>query len=238
MLHARGFFGFFLMRCVCLPHSIAHEFIYIHCTQPARADQGIVPTPTGRGPSGLGSAKRDFMTNVQQLHTTYSRLVECLGGALERLLWPHLWLSGSSSLEQKPKNFFRHVPTIRPLQRIDFFENAAKIILAEDHLSPSIAAGLFPDLLQRFVPYPLESLDRARAFERSIEQSWHTLVSEERNPFAENFRDLWSSTGKAPMLLLNTTAVGTGKHLHLSAMARRRLQHFLELWRRQDIQLR
>jgi hypothetical protein len=133
------------------------------------------------------------------------------GGSLGAALVAALVATKEQQLGAKAAKFFSSCADNLPPKKDRFFENEAKKILAEDHLSPSIAAGLFPDFLQRFVPYPVESLDRARAFERSVEQSWHKFVSEEKNPFAENFRDLWSPTGKAPMLLLNTTVVGSGK---------------------------
>ena len=39
----------------------------------------------------------------------------------------------------------------------------AQSILAEDHLSPTIAYMVLPDLLQRFLPMPIKALDRAQA---------------------------------------------------------------------------
>ena len=85
------------------------------------------------------------------------------------------------------------------------YEQVAKELLKVDHLSPVIATGLFPDLLQRILPFPVAVFDRARALEYSLEQSWAEKLGPGRNPFAANFRDLWDSGGRAPMLLLNTT---------------------------------
>ena len=44
--------------------------------------------------------------------------------------------------------------------------------LAQDFLSPAVAYLLFPDALQRFVPFPVRSFDRARALEAAWERSW------------------------------------------------------------------
>jgi hypothetical protein len=89
-------------------------------------------------------------------------------------------------------------------------ETKAKKLLAVDHLSPSIGAALFPDFLQRFLPFPVGILDRARALERSLEQSWNKVVPSKTNPFSENFREHWSPKSVSPMLLINTTASGLG----------------------------
>ncbi len=56
--------------------------------------------------------------------------------------------------------------------------NRVKQFLAEDFLSPLGASALFPDVLQRFIPYPaIGAFDRARAFEASLEETWPTELS-------------------------------------------------------------
>jgi hypothetical protein len=100
-----------------------------------------------------------------------------------------------------------------------FFESSAKRLVATDHLAPSIGAGLFPDFLQRFLPVRIEAFDRARALERSIEQSWSKLFPQSDNPFTKNFRDSWSSSKNVPMLLLNTTIVQSGRQAVVAPVA-------------------
>jgi len=40
-------------------------------------------------------------------------------------------------------------------------QNSADTILKDDYLSPLLSAGLYPDLLQRFLPFPIDRWDRA-----------------------------------------------------------------------------
>ena len=47
------------------------------------------------------------------------------------------------------------------------FKEKANLILGQDFLSPTLAAMLYPDLFQRFIPYPIAYFDRARSLEMS-----------------------------------------------------------------------
>jgi hypothetical protein len=99
-------------------------------------------------------------------------------------------------------------------------EARATKFLESDFLAPVIAAGLFPDFVQRFIPYPIEQFDRARALEASFELAWTHAAPEfgSENPFAESYiNHYW---GKPPVpgqpmrptiaLILNTTEVEYG----------------------------
>jgi hypothetical protein len=95
------------------------------------------------------------------------------------------------------------------------FEKRAQAMLAKDFLSPIVASTLFPDFLQRFLPYPFEPLSRAKALDATMEDAWAT-VSEGNpthsleNPFSQPFLDHWTPAGPAPALVLNTTHVNFG----------------------------
>jgi hypothetical protein len=95
-------------------------------------------------------------------------------------------------------------------------ERAALAILKDDHLAPVVAAGLFPDFLQRFIPYSIPQFDRARALEKSLERSWDQTFPNSHNPFKADFRAHWLPGGNAPMLFLNTTSVETGEQVAIS----------------------
>jgi hypothetical protein len=131
-------------------------------------------------------------------------------GSLGAAIVAALIESKQVELGGKAARFFSSCSEKAPPETERYFENAAKKLLAEDYLSPSIGAGLFPDFLQRFLPIRIDVFDRARALERSIEQSWHKFFPSRINPFARNFREHWSPSGGVPMLLLNTTEVSTG----------------------------
>jgi hypothetical protein len=111
------------------------------------------------------------------------------------------------------------------------FEQQAHRILAQDFLSPTVSAALFPDLVLQLapacitdrgpIPLCLRGFDRARALERGFEQAWPDPKSEQQgnkrpNPLAESFYALWSPAAATPALLLNTTDVATGGRLLIS----------------------
>ena len=93
----------------------------------------------------------------------------------------------------------------------------AEAMLAQDHLSPVTAFMLYPDLLQRFLPFPVAAFDRARALEMSWEKSGHDVLGVEA--FSEPFGTLWSGRYHSmPALLLNSTRVETGQRAIVSSL--------------------
>lgn len=96
-------------------------------------------------------------------------------------------------------------------------------MLRQDYLSPTLAAMLFPDLLQRLWPFPVAAADRAKALEKGWEHGWALTISGEQsaNRFAAPFRALWTPEAKEtptagarlPALFLNGTRVESGKRL-------------------------
>lgn len=97
-------------------------------------------------------------------------------------------------------------------------EASVKTILAKDYLAPLMASALFPDMMQRLIPYPVGIFDRARAFEASLERSFEvsdiaTRDLKARNPLSLPFLNHWSPEKAAPMLVLNTTMVETGEQI-------------------------
>jgi hypothetical protein len=92
----------------------------------------------------------------------------------------------------------------------------AQMILGADFLAPAIAATLYPDLVQRFWPFPIPHFDRARALELSWERIWRRHAG--NNRFAEPFDKLWNDQKDhwLPALFLNSTWVETGKRLIVS----------------------
>jgi hypothetical protein len=92
----------------------------------------------------------------------------------------------------------------------------ARRALRDDHLSPVTAYLLFPDLLQRFLPYGLAWFDRARALELSWEDSAERYLG--RGSLSRPFLALWPKTRlhSLPALLLNATRVETGQRAVIS----------------------
>jgi len=93
---------------------------------------------------------------------------------------------------------------------------AVRRVLNNDLLSPVLAAALYPDLVQRFIPFPIRRFDRARALERSFESAWSTATGDSQ--MSDDFFALWPNfaQGSTPGLFLNTTEVETGERIVIS----------------------
>ena len=90
-------------------------------------------------------------------------------------------------------------------------------LFGSDLLSPLLSLTLFPDLIQRFFPLPINDWDRANGLEVALEHAWDTLqIKGFANPFKKSFYQHWKAEGIAPALLLNTTVVETGERLVIS----------------------
>lgn len=99
----------------------------------------------------------------------------------------------------------------------------AECFLGEDFLSPTLGYMLYPDLLQRIVPVPINSWDRSLGLEQTWQNDWAHLfgarqVSEDPplavGKFGETLDALYQSAEwrtDVPLLFLNTTRAGTGR---------------------------
>ncbi|MDX2155568.1 MAG: hypothetical protein SFW09_03575 [Hyphomicrobiaceae bacterium] len=93
-------------------------------------------------------------------------------------------------------------------------ESEVSALVHQDYLAPVVAAGLFTDFPQRFLPWPIGALDRSRAFEATLDRVWHRThpACREKScmPFSRLFLDTWTPGDRAPALVLNTTNVDVG----------------------------
>ena len=78
---------------------------------------------------------------------------------------------------------------------------------SSDLLSPLAASALFPDFAQRFIPYPIPAFDRARAFERAIEEAWVDATSGRSDAFSRGI----VQDRTIPLLYMNVTQAETGE---------------------------
>jgi len=102
------------------------------------------------------------------------------------------------------------------------FGTQADAMLKQDFLAPTLGTLLFPDLVQRFLPWPAFE-DRAVTLEQSWESAWQSSSAgndeTQRNAFEQPFSDLWGRSGPSgekgepPLLLLNSTSVAEGRRL-------------------------
>jgi len=93
------------------------------------------------------------------------------------------------------------------------FEQYVNSVLSHDLLSPLVAAALFPDFLQRFLPFRVLP-DRARALEFALEEAADSHSS--KNRLKESYFSSWRADGSSPALLLNATDVGSGRRIIFS----------------------
>jgi hypothetical protein len=93
------------------------------------------------------------------------------------------------------------------------FKDKADDILGQDFLSPALASMLYPDFVQRFLPFPVPHFDRGRALELGWEKGWRDTMN--NNRFAASFVDLWNGGSREwmPSLFLNGTSVEKGKRI-------------------------
>jgi hypothetical protein len=93
------------------------------------------------------------------------------------------------------------------------FKDKADEILGQDFLSPVLASMLYPDLFQRFLPFPVPYFDRGRALELGWEKGWRDIMGNDR--LAGSFVDLWKSGSREwmPALFLNGTSVEKGHRI-------------------------
>jgi hypothetical protein len=92
-----------------------------------------------------------------------------------------------------------------------------------DHLAAVVGMLLFPDLVARFVPFPIETFDRSRALEEVWVRDWEDVTRPCQ--LAPDTRDRWRQTflslpyGRSdkpgyaglPALSLTTSAIGSGR---------------------------
>jgi len=93
----------------------------------------------------------------------------------------------------------------------------ARNVLATDLLSPLLGASLFPDALQRILPMPVRSFDRARALEYALEGGWRDANRgckgcdpEQMSKPVASLYVRGEPRKPVPHLFLNTTEAGTG----------------------------
>jgi hypothetical protein len=169
----------------------------------------------------------NFMGRLEQRFPKEARrpvfVVTAEGGGIRAAFWS---ASVLAALQEENTNFAAHVFGISGVSggslgavvfngllacnRPNLVEDA-QTILAQDHLSPTIAYMVLPDLLQRFWPFPIKALDRAQALEMAWEAAWKDHCSSDI--LNQSFADLWKMRPDLPDLYLNGTSVEYGKRI-------------------------
>lgn len=128
---------------------------------------------------------------------------------------------GSSVYASLIKEFIDHPTRQNSANPCPELTSCAQQVLGEDFLSPLFSLGLFPDLLQRFLPWPnINDWDRSRGLEVALEENWNKHIvkpnQEIQNPLSQPFYNYWQADSHTPALILNTTNVENGKRLLIS----------------------
>lgn len=94
------------------------------------------------------------------------------------------------------------------------YEQRVNAVLRQDHLSPLLGGLLFPDTVQRFLPFAIPMFDRQLAFERGLAVSFRDAIG--ADTLSQSIYDMVPAAGEhrsTPHLLLNTTSVETGERV-------------------------
>jgi len=81
-------------------------------------------------------------------------------------------------------------------------------MLKADFLAPVTAALVFPDLLQKFIPFPVIRFDRAKILEYSWEESWEK-TNDSKIDWSRGFLEQFAGADM-PAIFLNSTHVESG----------------------------
>jgi hypothetical protein len=209
---------------------IGFLFLLAVCCSPFNDNHSIRTVPPRHGDRASVIASFEAWHNFVRtkfpavpVHPLY--IVATEGGGIRAAYWTGIVLGG---LQDANPNFATHLFAISgvsggSLGAVVFdalvaegggsFQENAHQILSRDFLSPALAAMLYPDLVQRFLPVPIAYFDRGRALELAWEKAWQKQMGNDR--FANSLVDLWSNGSEkwVPALFLNGTSVEKGNRI-------------------------
>lgn len=161
-----------------------------------------------------------FLTRMQDLCPNFAQHVFAVssvsGGSLGASVFAGLARGLAANDDVKP--------CLDRLAGAGNFEKRADRVLSRDLLAPVVWGALFPDFLQRFIPWPIPPFDRARALELAFEEAWSHGAGAGGNPLKASLFDLCGpdepacSSGPTPALALNVTNIETGMQMVLSPL--------------------
>ncbi|MFM9945698.1 MAG: hypothetical protein ACKVQB_10750 [Bacteroidia bacterium] len=90
--------------------------------------------------------------------------------------------------------------------------------LKNDFLSPIMGYAMFPDAMQRFLPFPVAHFDRAAILEKTWENGWEQTCSNEPQLFKKSYleNNFTGTNNQGPLLFFNATHIETGKRVLIS----------------------
>jgi hypothetical protein len=168
-----------------------------------------------------------FLARAQDLYPNFAHHVFAVsavsGGSIGASLF-------SALVNERQRQLGASPPLVAAAAGERWFEEHANAFLDNDFLASVTAATLFRDTVARLIPCldvsvgqvrlcPTAFLDRARAFEETLELTWDARaphLGAKTNPFRDSFARHWDPAGGSPALLLNTTEVETGERVVLA----------------------
>ncbi len=176
-----------------------------------------------------------FLSQLQDKNRSFATHIYAIsgvsGGSLGAALFTamlHEWYNQKESIDYKnEKTLLCRVDGVSSKSKADF-TSCSKAVLSQDFLSAATAYMLYPDLIQRFLPYPIEQFDRSIALEQSWELAWAKVFplqkDQKKTTFTKGFLELWQNDKKEkkphlPNLFLNSTWVERGKRVISSNLA-------------------
>jgi predicted chitinase len=118
--------------------------------------------------------------------------------------------------------FLAKEKAVEDLGRVGVLEQHTDAILRADFLSPLVAAALFPDFTQTFIPFSVPAFDRARSLEYAFEASGRSILEPLPDGtlptgfLEEDYFHHWDPQRSSPALLFNATDAATGKRVVIS----------------------
>jgi hypothetical protein len=194
----------------------------------------IVASAGGGIYAGMRSAY--FLDFLQKKCPAFAHHIFAISGVSGGGLGALAFASQQQSLEQRGLTACdaaepsEPVAAPRPTPILDTF-------FSKDLLSTIVGAGLFPNMLQRIIPWPIASLDRAQAFRKALGENWGDALktAAEQTPSVmkavappqgscstQNYfvtceiTSYWTPAGDVPVLIFNATEVDTGSPVVLS----------------------
>jgi hypothetical protein len=145
------------------------------------------------------------------------------GGSVGASLFAALRLADTNAAEPEGLPCLPATTTVRDLlgNERSLGEAVNATLGNNDLLSPLLSGLLFPDFLQRFLPFPVRRFDRSIwlefAFEEALQATfsklgkknefWKKSVNFLKRPYVEH----WNPNGSTPALIINTTEVHSGE---------------------------
>jgi hypothetical protein len=193
----------------------------------------IVASAGGGIYAGMRSAY--FLDYLQKKCPSFAHHVFAISGVSGGGLGALAFASQQEGLEQ------RGLLPCEPAGEVEPFANPQPTPILDDFfskdlLSTIVGAGLFPNMLQRVIPWPIPSFDRAQAFRKALGENWRDALrttarqapgalktsAPQGNCSTQNYfvaceiASYWNPAGDVPMLIFNATEVDTGAPVALS----------------------